>query len=243
MWDRLYPYKIGGLRGVRKDVRTIVVVLAVLVGMPVITIRAIGHGLQPRPTDLPDFQATVFHEATGTAINRPTATATSTAIPTATWTPTNTATPDYASVGGLATPPIGVPIDTFALSFYDPGIGADVFGFVDQAEYEKLATINCLEWDFENRQCLSRVNHGRDGYEIWFRKGAACSDVLPYGTLFYVIEPEPLRGYWRCIDRGALDVNGLHYIDFMLDYPGDLWTGPNIYDFPFNSPVKIQVVN
>lgn len=195
------------------------------------------------PAPVVDIQASAWQAVVETkAAWTLTPTITPTNLPVATWTVTPVPSATAFQVA-LTAPGPEIAIDTFALSFYDPGIGADVWGYVPQEEYEKLATTNCLDWNFDTRVCNSRVNFGRDAYEIWFRKGAACSDVLPYGTLFYVVSPVQLSGYWRCIDRGALDVNGLHYIDFLLDYPSDLWTGGNVYDFPFNTPVQIQVIN
>lgn len=143
--------------------------------------------------------------------------------------------------------PSAVPTDTseidgsnllvFKLSFYDPHIG-----YYDPS----IAHVNCLQWDEVKRDCLSRVNYGRDQYKIWYGRGAACSNLLARSTRFLVLEPPELRGEWQCIDTGNLDIgNGdtaLHIIDFLLHYPTDIWTGPNLNDFPWRHDVVIKII-
>lgn len=122
----------------------------------------------------------------------------------------------------------------FSLSFYDPHIGF---------YFPEIADINCLQFDYQIRDCVSKVHHGQDDYHLWYRRGAACSQLLAYDTVFEVISPPELAGVWRCIDVGALDVGDRHYIDFMLRYPDDIWTGDNLDKFPWSSRVQIKILS
>lgn len=176
------------------------------------------------PVSAVDFVPTVYAAQTLTATLlyvSPTSTVTPVVVPstTSTMVPFVVLTPDTLQ---------------FALSFYDPHIGAI---FPDKAD------TNCLQFDWVIKDCVSKVNNGQDDYKIWLGKGAACSKLLPYYTKFYVHHPPQLAGLWTCIDNGDMDRNGLHYIDFMLSYPDDIWTGPNLNEFPWSSPVLIQVLN
>lgn len=132
--------------------------------------------------------------------------------------------------------PSPVPSDHlfFNLSFYDPHIGA---------YFPDIASINCLQFDFGIGDCVSKVNQGQDDYRIWYRRGVACPGALKHDTVFQVIQPVQLAGTWRCIDVGALDRGEYHYIDFMLEYPDDIWTGDNLDNFPWSSVVEIKILS
>lgn len=129
------------------------------------------------------------------------------------------------------------PIQEFNLSFYDPEIGRY---FLDNPE---IALTNCLEYNFETLHCDSKVNRGRDNASNWYGKGAACPVALLPDTVFQVVSPPELIGFWRCIDVGLLDRGDYHYIDFMLEYPHDIWTGDNLDNFPWSSIVQIKIIS
>jgi hypothetical protein len=152
-------------------------------------------------------------------------------------TPTNTPIPSTVAAPGLSTPSVNTNASLmrqFYLSFYDPHIGV---------YFPDKASTNCLEFDFEVGDCVSKVNHGQDDYRLWIGKGAACPVELPYDTVFYVHQPVELKGIWRCIDTGALNVGIYSYIDFMLTYPDMIWTGPDLDEFPWSSLVTIEILS
>lgn len=148
-------------------------------------------------------------------------TATPTATITPTITPSATGTPD-------------LPVMEFQLSFYDPHIGAF---------FPEIAQVNCLIWDEGLNDCISLVNNGTEHYFIYYRKGVACPPPLRDGQRIRVIEPVELariNEVWTCIDRGGAIID--FYLDFMLRYPDDIWTGPNLDDFPWSSRVLVEVL-
>jgi hypothetical protein len=188
------------------------------------------------PTETPDYVATVWGSYTQTAVFSVTPTFTSMPSPTVTITPlyhlrpsptVDFITPVSQNTNKLLT-------QVFALSFYDPHIGY---------YFPEIASVNCLQWDAEIKECVSKVHHGQDDYHQWLGKGAACPSTLPYDAVFRVITPVQLAGVWRCIDIGDLDRNGLHYIDFMLSYPDMIWTGYDLNSFPWSSDVVIELLS
>jgi len=101
--------------------------------------------------------------------------------------------------------------------------------------------LNCADW--KNNECLSKVRNNSDDWRDWMGRGAACPISLPDDMRFEVLLPVQLSGkVWQCIDRGDLTRNGLEYIDFMLKYPDDIWTGQNLNLFPWSSEVVINVL-
>lgn len=232
---RLYPHKVKVTRG-RLNVKQIVYVVGYIGFM----VFACNLMLAPvNAKQLPsfptlDFVSTASFILTETALPLVTPTVTPSPIPTF----TNTPVPFPAS---SPFPTLSVSINTnepvlltYNLSFYDPHIGY---------YFPEIAGVNCLEFDYELRDCVSKVHHGLDDYRMWLGKGAACPASLPYDAVFLVHEPKELVGYWRCIDTGDLDRPPYHYIDFMLTYPDMVWTGSNINDFPWSSPVLIELVS
>lgn len=148
---------------------------------------------------------------------------------TPTFTPTVTFTPSP-----LPSPTNDLPIMEFMLSFYDPRIG---YYFPD------IAQVNCLQWDDVLRDCVSKVNNGTEHYFVYYRRGVACPPPLRDGQRIRVIEPVELAAIaeeWICIDRGGAIQN--YYLDFMLQYPNDIWTGENLDYFPWSSRVLVEVL-
>lgn len=118
------------------------------------------------------------------------------------------------------------PLYAFRLSFYDPNIGRY---FPDKAQ------INCLTWDFATQTCNSKLNGGLDDFYVWYRRGLACPPALPMYAKVTVVSPEQLKGTWTCIDRGDLVTD--NWLDFLLRYPDQVWTGANLNNFPWGSTV------
>lgn len=149
--------------------------------------------------------------------------------PTSTPTVTPTVTPTIEPVGfGL------YPVMNFYLSFYDPAIGKF---------FPEIAEVNCLQWDNELKDCISKVNNGTEHYFVYYRRGAACPPPLSIGQRFRIVSPIELRNIsveWVCIDRGGAIQD--YWLDFMLQYPQDIWTGDNLDNFPWGSEVKIEVL-
>lgn len=144
--------------------------------------------------------------------------------------PTRTAIPS-ATIQASFTPIVQL---TFKLSFYDPAIGRI---------FPEIALVNCAVWDAYLNDCTSKVNHGQDHYSLWYRRGVACPAPFIIGQRFRVISPPELvavSSEWQCIDRGGAIVDG--YLDFMLRYPDDIWSGVNLNAFPWNYPVVVEVL-
>lgn len=148
-----------------------------------------------------------------------------------TGTPTVTPSPTVTPV------PVGVglyPVMTFKLSFYDPAIGK---------YFPEIASVNCLDWSIELQDCLSKVNKGTEHYFVYYRRGVACPPPLHIGQRFRVVSPIELRNIsteWLCIDRGGAIHD--YWMDFMLKYPDDIWTGDNLDNFPWGSDVVVEIL-
>jgi len=121
-------------------------------------------------------------------------------------------------------------LHTFKLSFYDPNIGNY---FPDKAQ------VNCLEWDQLTKKCNSKLLGGTDTYANWYGRGLACPPQLPFYTTLEVYNPPQLKGTWYCVDRGGLIVND--WLDFLLRYPDQVWTGYDLDRFPWGSTVEAIV--
>lgn len=145
-------------------------------------------------------------------------------LPTETQTPVPTGTSDY--VFQHPTPVLF----NFRLSFYDPAIGR---------YFPDKATVNCLQWDVLTKTCNSKLNGGKDDYSYWYRRGLACPPQLPFFTKIEVVTPQELAGVWTCIDRGGLIVDD--WLDFLLHYPDQVWTGYDLDLFPWGSTVSAYV--
>jgi len=148
-------------------------------------------------------------------------------LPTISFTPTPLAVGALDNVSKSITPTV---LYVFKLSFYDPHIG---YYFPDKAE------INCNPWNFQKKDCDGKVNGGKDEYNLWYGRGIACPTTLEIGTELVVSYPPQLAGSWFCIDRGGLIRD--NWIDFMLRYPDDIWTGENLDYFPWGSPVHAEI--
>jgi len=174
-----------------------------------------------------DLTASVYEQEVYNSVFSAATSVHATAFP-PTMTPLPTATPT-----STFTPSPDLPQMSFLLSFYDPHIGV---------YFPEVKHINCLIWSDELNDCVSRVNNGQDEYHTWYRRGVACPPPLHDGQRLRVISPVELRNiseFWTCIDRGDL-VQG-YYLDFMLRYPDDIWTGNNLDAFPWSSDVLIEV--
>jgi len=145
-----------------------------------------------------------------------------TATITPTFTPTEVSTYVYSS----PTPVVLY----FRLSFYDPNIGRY---FPDKAE------VNCLQWDFEKKECHSKLLGGTDVFSNWYGRGLACPAEFPFYTKFQVVNPPQLAGLWTCVDRGGLIVG--NWLDFLLRYPDQVWTGYDLDLFPWAETVEAVV--
>ena len=155
-----------------------------------------------------------------------TPTSTGTPIPTATISPAPTVLASETSV-----PLVRL---NFKLSFYDPAIGKII---------PEIRYTNCFEWDDTLNDCVSRVNNGRDAYSLWYRRGVACPPPLALGQVIRVVSPSELLAInrdWVCIDRGGAIVGD--FLDFMLSYPDDIWTGDALYNFPWQSLVVVELL-
>lgn len=117
------------------------------------------------------------------------------------------------------------------LSFYDPDIGRI---------FPEVAKVNCASWSFEQQLCMSYTVGGNDFHQ-WYKKGAACPPPMHIGDWLKVYYPEQLAGDWVCIDRGGAIQNG--YVDFLLKYPDDIWTGYNLSAFPWSSTVQADWIH
>lgn len=150
-----------------------------------------------------------------------------TPVPTLTQLPTFTPSPIPTSTPDL-------PVLQFRLSFYDPAIGK---------YFPEVRFVNCAVWDEALNDCISKVNNNSDHYSIWYRRGVACPPPLQIGQRIRILSPPELvsiNEYWTCIDRGGAIV--ADYLDFMLEYPVDVWTGLDINDFAWQAPVMVELL-
>jgi len=122
-----------------------------------------------------------------------------------------------------------VVVELYRLSFYDPMIGRF---------FPDIALINCAVWDVMTNSCVSSLANG-DDFRDWYGRGLACPPGHQLGDVLHVIYPEQLRGDWTCVDRGG-GIEG-DLLDFLLLYPDDIWTGYNLDNFPWASPVVVEV--
>lgn len=139
-------------------------------------------------------------------------------------TPTFTVTPTPAVVD------FGQYLYEGRLSFYDPEIGR---------YFPDIASVNCADWDSVNKVCNSKLLYHQMDYSDWYGRGVACPPALPDLAVLRVVYPEQLAGDWACVDRG--DAVTDNWLDFLLRYPDQVWTGANLNNFPWGSPVKFYV--
>lgn len=117
------------------------------------------------------------------------------------------------------------------LSFYDPNIGSII---------PEIADINCMNFDHVNRVCLSTMANGVP-FGAYYGRAVACPPPMQFGDVLEVIYPVQLTGNWVCMDRGWAIENG--YVDFLLRYPDQIWTGYNLNNFPWSSTVQAYWVH
>jgi hypothetical protein len=143
--------------------------------------------------------------------------------PTITMQVTATPYPTYTPV-----PTEELKIRILKLSFYDPLIGV---------YFPDIAEVNCSEWNYVTNNCDSLMSGGED-FRDWYGKAVACPPGMETGKVIQVLFPEELRGEWICADRGGV-IEG-DWIDFLLKYPDQVWTGYNLNNFPWGSTVVIK---
>lgn len=159
--------------------------------------------------------------------------------PTATPTPSPFPSPTSTPGRGIvvydnSTPVASADLMLFKLSFYDPAIG------VYFPNDPSIGHTNCAEWDEVNLVCNSTMADGTP-FHYWYGKHAvACPPPLRFGDVIRVVYPVQLQGDWTCVDRGGAIVDG--YLDFLLKYPDEVWTGYNLSLFPWSSTVQAYLL-
>lgn len=232
----LYPYRNKGDSAYFINVWFVFVIVAVVVVLPISLFTYVKTGIaaaneKTRIRVQQEYDQMVLSTVVPAMHN-----AYSTAVQSyVTPSPIPTNTPMGATATAVYTP-TGTAIQTltFKLSFYDPAIGRI---------FPDIAFINCAVWDTYLQDCTSKVNHGRDHYSLWYRRGVACPAPFVVGQKLRILSPFELAAIsseWVCIDRGGAIVDG--YLDFMLRFPDDIWSGPNLNDFPWNYPVVVELI-
>lgn len=87
--------------------------------------------------------------------------------------------------------------------------------------YPPLGGVNCHEDNWVNGQCKNITASGK-GWKEYMGKGLAVHpdmlSILPFGSTVYVVNPEPIRGFYTVIDLcGGCFINGNYYFDFLFE--------------------------
>lgn len=87
--------------------------------------------------------------------------------------------------------------------------------------YPPLGGTNCHEDNWFNGKCKN-ITASSQGWKEYLDKGIAVHpdmlSLLPFGSMVYVVNPEPIRGLYTVVDLcGGCFINGKYYFDFLFD--------------------------
>jgi len=222
----LYPYLVKKGKG-RVSWNILFLVIFTFILFPLIVLK-LGSMLlrHDKPVAVPVYISPVTPLAFQMQPTADFVTTTLLPMPTVTVTPTQTMIPTSEVVYESPTPVLYA----FKLSFYDSAIGS---------YFPDKASVNCLDWDVISKKCNSKLLGGIDDYSHWYRRGLACPPQFPLYTKIEVVIPSQLAGVWTCVDRGGLIVD--NWLDFLLRYPDQVWTGYDLDNFPWGSTVGAYI--
>lgn len=123
--------------------------------------------------------------------------------------------PEIISPTAVSDIPVGFPFIRDQGSWYMSGQRVQ-FSYY----YPPLGGVNCHEDNWVNGKCKNVTASGQ-GWQEYMGKGVAVHpdmlDLLPFGSLVYVVYPVQIRGYYTVIDLcGGCLIDGRYYFDFLF---------------------------